>query len=130
VAQERGQQVNRDRSLSWQDQLDRWFPDGAFCVLVRDVPEEEDAPSWVCPRLVVEDQGAEGPTLRIVVPGLKTTITRLRWIEDYATTPDRFDVLVHTDAATYRMTTYLTDESRVYARRERMEHPEMYGLEP
>jgi hypothetical protein len=104
------------------------FPDGAFVHVVQDVPEEEDGPRYVCPRIVVTKEDLKRPELMLVAPGVKSTDITLVEIEDYATTLSRQDVLFHTESGdTYRVTSYLTDFSRQFAHQERTQHPDLYG---
>lgn len=118
----------RARGVTWQKRLDRMFPEGAFVHVVQDVPEEEDGPRYVCPRIVVTKEDPKTPELMLVAPGVKSTYITLTEIEDYATTPDRQDVLFHTENGdTYRVTSYLTEFSKTFAHRERTEHPDLYG---
>ena len=118
----------RNGGVTWQKRLDRMFPDGAFVHVVEDVPEEEDGPRYVCPRIVVVKEDLKRPELMLVAPGVKSTYTTLVEIEDYATTATRTDVLFHTENDdTYRVTSYLTPENKTFAHRERTEHPDLYG---
>jgi hypothetical protein len=118
----------RAGGVTWQKRLDRMFPDGAFVHVVQDVPEEEDGPTYVCPRIMVTKEDLKRPELMLVAPGVKSTYITLTEIEDYATTPTRQDVLFHTEIGDiYRVTSYLTDFSRQFAHQERTQHPDLYG---
>lgn len=118
----------RARGVTWQKRLDRMFPDGAVVHVVQDVPEEEDGPTYICPRIVVTKENLKRPELKLVAPGIKSTDITLVEIEDYATTPTGTDVLFHAENDDiYRVTSHLTPERKTFAHRERTEHPDLYG---
>jgi hypothetical protein len=106
--------------------MDRWFPDGALVQVVQDVPEEEDSPTYVCPRIMVKDSELDHPLLLLIDPEVKSSYARLNYVEDYGTTPDRTELLFYTDAGLYHISSYLTPEAKAQAQRYREAAPDVY----
>jgi hypothetical protein len=126
---EAGPGIERTSGLTWQEQFDRWFPQGALVEVVVDVPGNPDAPTFLTSRVLAAS--SEQLRVRLIALDVKATEFDVGSLEDFRSDAERasggsfVDIVLNDSAGLphYRLTNHIEPQAAQTLLEQKMSTP-------